>query len=53
MYACIPFADGVLYPRFGIVLRPEIASILMNISSIIAAINAVLLNRAEKSLVTV
>jgi Cu2+-exporting ATPase len=49
----IPVAAGVLYPRFGIVLRPEIAALLMSISSIIVATNAVLLNRAEKSLVKI
>ncbi len=49
----IPVAAGVLYPRFGISLRPEIAALLMSISSIIVATNAVLLKRAEKDLVTV
>jgi len=49
----IPIAAGVLYPKFGISLRPEIAALLMSISSIIVALNAVLLNRAEKDLVTV
>jgi Cu2+-exporting ATPase len=49
----IPIAAGVLYPGFGIYLRPEISALLMSISSIIVATNAVLLNRAEKSLITV
>ncbi len=49
----IPIAAGVLYPKFGISLRPEIAALLMSISSIIVATNAVLLNRAERELVTV
>lgn len=49
----IPVAAGVLYPRFGIILRPEISALLMSISSIIVATNAVLLKRAEKSLVKV
>ena len=49
----IPVAAGVLYPSFGISLRPEIAALLMSISSIIVATNAVLLKRAEKSLITV
>ena len=49
----IPVAAGVLYPNFGISLRPEIAALLMSISSIIVATNAVLLKRAEKSLVSV
>lgn len=49
----IPIAAGVLYPKFGIALRPEWAALLMSVSSIIVAANAVLLNRAEKDLVTV
>jgi Cu2+-exporting ATPase len=49
----IPIAAGVLYPKFGITLRPEFSALLMSISSIIVATNAVLLKRAEKSLVTV
>lgn len=46
----IPIAAGVLYPSFQISLRPEIAALLMSISSIIVAVNAVLLNRVEKDL---
>lgn len=49
----IPVAAGVLYPSFGIALRPEFSALLMSISSIIVATNAVLLNRAEKDLITV
>lgn len=49
----IPIAAGILYPKFGIALRPEWAALLMSISSIIVATNAVLLNRAEKNLITV
>lgn len=49
----IPVAAGVLYPNFGISLRPEISALLMSVSSIIVATNAVLLNRAEKDLVTI
>ncbi|MDO8487385.1 MAG: copper-translocating P-type ATPase [Candidatus Curtissbacteria bacterium] len=49
----IPIAAGVLYPGFGISLRPEISALLMSISSIIVATNAVLLKRVEKSLVSV
>ncbi|KKS46996.1 copper-translocating P-type ATPase [Candidatus Gottesmanbacteria bacterium RIFCSPLOWO2_02_FULL_42_29] len=49
----IPIAAGVLYPKYGIILRPEISALLMSISSIIVATNAVLLNRAEKELLTV
>lgn len=47
----IPVAAGVLYPSFGITLRPEFSALLMSISSIIVATNAVLLKRAEKDLV--
>ena len=49
----IPVAAGVLYPSFHISLRPEISALLMSISSIIVATNAVLLNRAEKSLIEI
>jgi Cu2+-exporting ATPase len=49
----IPIAAGILYPSFGIELRPEFAALLMSISSIIVATNAVLLNRAEKSLIAI
>ncbi|MEZ4504539.1 MAG: copper-translocating P-type ATPase [Thermomicrobiales bacterium] len=46
----IPIAAGVLYPRFGIELRPEWAALLMSLSSIIVAVNAVLLKRVEPEL---
>jgi P-type Cu2+ transporter len=49
----IPIAAGILYPSFHISLRPEMSALLMSISSIIVATNAVLLNRAEKDLITV
>ena len=49
----IPVAAGILYPKFGISLRPEIAALLMSISSIIVATNAVLLKRTEKSLISI
>lgn len=49
----IPVAAGVLYPSYGISLRPEFAALLMSISSIIVATNAVLLNRAEKDLIAI
>ncbi len=49
----IPVAAGVLYPAYNISLRPEISALLMSVSSIIVATNAVLLNRAEKDLITV
>ena len=44
----IPVAAGVLYPRFGIILRPEWSALLMSASSIIVATNAVLLKTAER-----
>ncbi len=46
----IPIAGGILYPGFGIMLRPEFAALLMSISSIIVATNAVLLKRVEPKL---
>lgn len=49
----IPVAAGVLYPAFNISLRPEISALLMSVSSIIVATNAVLLNRAEKDLIAI
>ena len=48
----IPVAGGILYPSFGIMLRPEFAALLMSVSSIIVAVNAVLLKRVEKELIT-
>lgn len=49
----IPVAAGILYPQFGITLRPEFSALLMSLSSIIVAVNAVLLKRAEKDLIEV
>jgi Cu2+-exporting ATPase len=46
----IPFAAGVLYPAYGIMLRPEWSALLMSVSSIIVAVNAVLLKGAEDDL---
>ncbi len=46
----IPIAAGVLYPSFGIELRPEWSALLMSLSSIIVATNAVLLKRVEREL---
>ena len=48
----IPIAAGVLYPSFGIELRPEWSALLMSLSSIIVATNAVLLKRVERELGT-
>ena len=49
----IPIAGGILYPSFDIMLRPEFAALLMSVSSIIVAVNAVLLKRVEKDLIAV
>jgi Cu2+-exporting ATPase len=46
----IPIAAGALYPSLGLQLRPEWAALLMSISSIIVATNAVLLKRADRDL---
>jgi P-type Cu2+ transporter len=46
----IPIAAGVLYPSLGIELRPEWSALLMSLSSIIVAVNAVLLKRVEREL---
>ncbi|MGH2588989.1 MAG: heavy metal translocating P-type ATPase [Dehalococcoidia bacterium] len=49
----IPIAAGVLFPRFGIMLRPEWSALLMSLSSIIVATNAVLLKRVDGELTRV
>jgi len=41
----LPIAAGVFDPAFGLVLRPEIAAISMSGSSLIVAVNALLLKR--------
>jgi Cu2+-exporting ATPase len=46
----IPVAAGVLYPAYGVMLRPEWSALLMSLSSIIVAVNAVLLKGVEKDL---
>ena len=38
-----PIAAGVFYPAFGLLLRPEIAALSMSGSSLLVAINALLL----------
>ena len=43
----LPIAAGVFEPAFGLVLRPEIAALSMSGSSIIVAVNAVMLKRIE------
>ena len=51
--AAIPIAAGILYPTFGISLRPEFSALLMSLSSIFVAVNAVMLKRSEKHLINV
>ena len=46
----IPVAAGAFYHWLGWSLRPEVSALLMSASSIIVAVNAVLLRRAEGSL---
>ncbi|HEY8424643.1 MAG TPA: HAD-IC family P-type ATPase [Limnochordales bacterium] len=42
-----PLAAGVFYPSLGLLLRPEIAALLMSGSSLLVALNALLLKRAR------
>jgi Cu2+-exporting ATPase len=49
--AAIPVAAGVFYTSLGWSLRPEVSALLMSMSSIFVAINAVLLKRAERRFV--
>jgi P-type Cu2+ transporter len=46
----IPIAAGALYPSLGLELQPQWAALLMSVSSIIVATNAVLLKGAERQL---
>jgi Cu2+-exporting ATPase len=41
----LPIAAGVFEQAFGLILRPEIAALSMSGSSIIVAVNALLLKR--------
>jgi P-type Cu2+ transporter len=43
----LPIAAGVFGPTFGLVLRPEIAALSMSGSSLLVAVNALLLKRLE------
>jgi Cu2+-exporting ATPase len=43
----IPIAAGVFEPGFGLVLRPEIAALSMSGSSVLVAVNALLLKRLK------
>jgi len=40
-----PIAAGVFYPAFGLMLRPEIAALSMSGSSLLVALNALMLKR--------
>lgn len=46
----IPVAAGAFYHSLGWSLRPEISALLMSASSIIVAVNAVMLRRSEKDM---
>ena len=48
----LPIAAGVFEPAFGLVLRPEIAALSMSGSSIIVAVNAVMLKRIKLPVAT-
>jgi Cu2+-exporting ATPase len=41
----LPIAAGVFEPAFGLILRPEIAALSMSGSSVLVAVNALLLKR--------
>jgi Cu2+-exporting ATPase len=43
----LPIAAGVFQPAFGLVLRPEIAALAMSGSSLLVAVNALLLKRLK------
>jgi Cu2+-exporting ATPase len=42
-----PIAAGLFYPSFGLILRPEIAALSMAGSSLIVAVNALMLKRTR------
>ena len=46
----IPIAAGVLYPHFGIVLKPEFAGLAMAFSSVSVVTNSLLLKRFARQL---
>jgi Cu2+-exporting ATPase len=43
----IPIAAGLLYPSFGLYLQPAIGALAMSGSSVLVAVNAVLLKNAR------
>lgn len=45
----IPIAAGVLYPSFGLLLRPEWSALAMSASTVTVTLNALLLNRVRLS----
>ncbi|MEO7453637.1 MAG: heavy metal translocating P-type ATPase, partial [Fimbriimonadales bacterium] len=49
--AAIPIAAGVFYTSMGWYLRPEVSALLMSLSSVFVALNAVLLKRAERAFI--
>jgi len=42
-----PIAAGLFYPKFGLLLRPEIAALSMSGSSLLVALNALMLRWAR------
>lgn len=46
----IPVAAGLLYPAFGLVLKPELAGLAMAFSSVSVVTNSLLLRRYAKRL---
>jgi Cu2+-exporting ATPase len=45
----IPIAAGLLLPRFGLLLTPPLAALLMALSSITVVVNALLLQDGPRS----
>ena len=45
----IPIAAGALYPRFGVLLRPEWAALAMSASTVTVTLNALTLSRVRLS----